>query len=177
MDKRVDPLPDPYAKQPVVLTRQPGRAQPKSIAVDSTRPVDRMRAHVHSSGTQSIPNTTPTVVTFSVVDFDTVGLFTANKFTIPSTGKVTGCWMIHGVAMFDVAGATLKLVLRKNGATALHTDVRHGGADVQSLSVQILINDPIPGDYFELLVSQTSGAPLDLLKAADQTFFEIIHLW
>jgi|SRR3990172_6833932 len=177
--KRVDLPPDSFARQPIAAVRNPGRNEPKTVLVDSTRPSQRMGAHVHSSSaTQSINNTTVTVVAFNTVDFDAIGLFASNKFTIPSTGKVTGPWLIHGHAIFvKAAGGTAReLILRKNGTTNLVYSVVEPNT-LDSLDVATLINDPTPGDFFELVVNQDSGGAINLTTVPEKTFFEIIHLY
>ena len=176
---RTDPNPDPFAKAPSDLSRNPGRSSPKTIVVDPTRPASRMRAHVHqSAATQSIASATPTVVAFNTTDFDTVGLYTANRFTIPLTGKVTSAWYIHGHAIFvKAAGGTVReLYIRKNGTTTIaYSAVEPNTLD--SLDVPIIVDDPTPGDFYELIVNQDSGGPINLTTAAEKTYFEIIHLW
>jgi len=179
MIDRIDPNPDPFARQLTPQSRQPGRAQPKQITVDSTRPSPRMRAHVHqSAATQSINSATPTVVAFNTVDFDTVGLFASNRFTIPLTGKVTESWLLHGHAVFvKAAGGTVReLTLRKNGTTSVAYSVVEPNT-LDSLDVLLLINDPTPGDFYELVVNQDSGGAINLTTTSDHTYFEIIHLW
>lgn len=176
---RVDPKPDPFAKLPTDLARNPGRQTAKQVAVDSTRPIPRMRAHVHSNaGTQSIPNATPTVITFNTTDYDTAGLFTASRFTIPRTGKVTGPWRLRGRAIYvSAAGGTVReLILRKNGATNVDYAVT-GPSTINALSVDLLINDPSPGDFYELVANQDSGGPLNLTTTPEKCFFEIVHQW
>ena len=176
---RQDKPVDPFIKQPEPLARNPGRSQPKQVSLDSTRPVPRMRAHVHSSSaTQSINSATPTVVSFNTVDFDTVGLFASNKFTIPTTGKVTGTWQIHGHGQYvKAAGGTVReLYIRKNGTTIIAYSVTEPNI-LNSLDVLVEINDPIPGDYFELITNQDSGGAINLTTTSEKTYYELIHLW
>jgi hypothetical protein len=138
-----------------------------------------MRAHVHSSSaTQSINSATPTVVSFNTIDFDSVGLFAGNKFTIPTTGKVTGTWKIHGHSQYvKAAGGTVReLYIRKNGTTTIAYSVIEPNT-LASLDVSILINDPTPGDYFELLTNQDSGGAVNLTTTSEKTYYELIHLW
>ena len=177
MDKRTDPNPDPFARQATPLVRNPGRQDAKQVVVDSTRPAPRMAAHVHSSSATQAINVN-TVVTFNTIDFDLVGLFTANKFTIPTTGKVTNCWYLHGHAQFvKAAGGTVReLYIRRNGSTTIVYSVTEPNI-LNSLDVLTLIKDPTPGDYFELIASQDSGGALNLTTTPEKTFFEIIHLW
>jgi len=176
---RQDKIPDPYAKHPTPLERNPGRSQPKQVTVDSTRPVPRMRAHVHSSvATQSINSATPTVISFNTVDYDTVGLFASNKFTMPVTGKVTGAWLLHGHSQYvKAAGGTVReLYIRKNGTTTIAYSVTEPNI-LNSLDALVIINDPNPGDFFELIANQDSGGAINLTTTAEKTYFELIHLW
>lgn len=178
MIERKDPLADPFAGS---LVRQPRReaSLPTSRA---TQPQQRARAHVHSSiATQSIPNATPTVVTFNTVDFDTVGLFGTNRFTIPSVGKVAGCWLLHGRGIYvKAAGGTVReLTIRKNGTTTVAYSATEPNI-LNTLDVWLLVNDPNNGDFYELLTnqdSQDSSGAINLTTAAEKTYYEIIHLW
>ncbi|MCI0349112.1 MAG: hypothetical protein L0Z53_06765 [Acidobacteriales bacterium] len=175
---RRDPSPDPYVRVPLHAVRNPARQESKAT-VGSTQPQQRARAHVHSSSaTQSIANATPTVVTFNVTDFDNVGLYTANKFTVPTTGLTTGTWLFHGHAIFaQGAGGTVReLTLRRDGTTTLaYSTVESNVLD--ALDVLLLINDPVPGSFYELVVNQDSGGALNLTTTAEKTFFECVHIW
>jgi hypothetical protein len=167
---------DPFAALP--SPRTPRRDLPLPTG-RATQPQQRARAHVHSlSATQSINSATPTVVSFNTVDFDITGLFASNRFTIPSLGKVTGSWQIHGHAQFvKAAGGTVReLTIRKNGATTVAYSVVEPNT-LDSLDVVLLINDPTPGDFYELVVNQDSGGALNLTTTPEKAYFEIIHLW
>lgn len=160
-------------------TKHPRRFEPSVKTIEATQPQQRARAHVHSTvATQSIPSATPTVVSFNFQDFDNVGLFTANRFTIPLTGKITGSWLLHGHAIFVLAagGTVRELTLRKNGTTTVSYSVVEPNV-LDSLDVELLINDPTAGDYYELVVNQDSGGPINLTTTSEKTYFEIIHLW
>lgn len=179
MADRKDTPVDPFVMQPEPNVRSPGRLQPKTIAVDSTRPVQRMRAHAHSSSaTQSVASATPTVITFNVADYNPVGLFASNRFTIPTTGKVTEAWLIQGRTIWVAAagGTQRDLILRRNGSTSVAFAAAAPNT-LSTLSVSYIANDPSPGDFYELVATQDSGAPLNLTTTADHTFFEILHLW
>lgn len=174
---RVDRPADPYAKKPVDIARNPGRAVPKQVAVDSTRPVPRMRAFVEKTGNQAITTGAAfTVVTFSVTLFNNVGLFASNKFTIPATGKITEAWRLFGQVTWagDTAGTRRQLRIRKNGTTALRTVDMQPVANAKSQLIEYMINDPIPGDFYELVVSHDAGHDVNVTPDAQ---FGIIHLW
>lgn len=182
MVNRVDKIPDPYSRpsnEKDYGTRHPRRYEAAQSTKGSTEPQQRARARVHSSSaTQSIPNATPTVLTFNTVDFDNVGLYTANRFTIPSTGRYTGSWLIHGWGQWaKAAGGTVReLTIRENGTTTRRYSVIEPNL-IATLDAWLLINDPIAGTYYELVANQDSGAPVNVVTAPEKTAFEIIHVW
>lgn len=174
---RQDKAPDQFATSPKPAPRNPGRAEPKQVVLDSTRPAPRMRALVEKTGTQAIATGAGfTVVSFATVVFDTVGLFTANKFTIPAMGRITSSWRLQGMVTWagDAAGTRRQLRLRKNGTTALRTVDMNPVANAQSEQIDYLINDPSNGDFFELLVSHDAGHDVNVITDSQ---FSIIHLW
>lgn len=161
-------------------TKHPGRFEPKQSTTSSTQPQQRIRAHVRgNASTQSIPTgaATNTVVIFDTVDFDTSGLLSSNGFKIPLTGKVTGAWRISVHITWDAAAAGFREVNILSNGTQIASDHHLGSNDQQSQNLSILVNDPTPGTVYTVAVNQTSGGPLNLLKEAVHTYFEIIHLW
>lgn len=174
---------DPFAKPSSEAdygNRHPRRFEAQTSTLEATQPQQRARAHVHCpSGFIAIATAADTALLFDVIDFDNVGLYTPNRFTIPTTGKVTGSWLIHGHATWagDAAGTFRKLWIRQNGSTAIRTAVFSPVANPQSLNVTALINDPIPGTYFELVARHDAGHNVNVIKEPDQTYFSIIHLW
>src|SRR6266704_5783448 len=103
---------DPYAKpasEQDFGTKHPSRFEPKQQTVGNTQPQQRMRARAHgSAATQSIPDNVLTDVVFDVTDFDTSGLRVGNTFVIPSTGKITGTWLIRAKITWASAAAGLR---------------------------------------------------------------------
>lgn len=174
---------DPHAKpanEQDYGTRHPSRFEPKQSTVGSTQPQQRMRAHVHGSvATQSIPSgaAVNTIIVFDVADFDTSGLLVSNGFKIPTTGKVTGAWRINVHLTWDIAAAGFREVNILANGVQISSDHHLAANDVQSQNLSILVNDPTPGTVYTIAVNQTSGGPLNVLKDAVHTYFEIIHLW
>lgn len=185
MTARKDPNPDPWARIPQDDVRNPGRAEPKSITVGATQPQQRIRAHViRSTSTQSIADNTFTTVTFnknspaSSVLYDTAGMLTAsNELQIPTTGKVTGAWILHVHVTWAAAAAGFREMNILDGSTVISQTHILGTNDLMSQDAAIVVNDPAPGTLYKVQVKQTSGGPLDLLTNAEQTYFETIHLW
>src|SRR5512145_2459876 len=96
---RVDPKPDPYAKLPIDLARNPGRGLPKQVVVDNTRPAPRMTARVWNTAAQTLVSGTPLLLLFDSESFDPQGLhsLTSNtsRLTVPNVGKVVGIWYVN----------------------------------------------------------------------------------
>ena len=183
MADRKDPNPDPYAVLPLPLPRQPGRAQPKQIAVDSTRPVERMRAHVtRTTTTQSIADDgTFQKITWNTAaspGFDPVGLLTAsNELKVPDVGKVTAGWLVHAHVTWSAAAAGFREMQIRAGSTDISRYHLLGSNDDMSQDAAILVNDPAPGTLYSVHVRQTSGSPLNLKTEPENSYFEIVHLW
>lgn len=180
-----DPLPDPYVKGPLSPvneethgTRHPARFEPKQSTVGSTQPQQRMRAHAHhSTATQSIPSGAATDVIFDAPVYDTAGLLVANQFRIPTTGKITGAWLIHAHLTWEAAPAGSREVnILKNG-TQIMSCHNLGSNDAQSQEIFTIENDPQPGDLYKVQAFQNSGGPLNLTTDDAHSHFEIIHLW
>lgn len=179
MPDRKDPNPDPFVREPIIGVRNPSRAEPQGITVSSTQPQRRACARIKSSNaTQSISNSTPTTVTLNTAIFDTVGLLGTNRLVVPLTGRVSGPWLIHAKCTWTASGTgERKLSIVKNGSTTLTHSHIVGSTSEASQTETIIVYDPAPGEYYEMVVEQSSGAPLNLLTVDEHTFFEIIHLW
>lgn len=163
-------------------TRHPSRFEPDQSTISSTQVQQRMRALIFDAATANSPvSGVATAVTFDTAVFDTagIGLPLGTKLTIPSTGRVTGTWLVTGQVAWpsSAAGTLRKLQIRLNGTTILATAQFAPVAQVQLQAVSVLVNDPSNGDFYELIVTQDSGGPLTLANGQDQTFFQAIHLW
>lgn len=172
---------DPHAKPSLEQdygSRHPARFEPKQQTVGNTQPQQRMRAHVHHSlATQSIPNNVATDVIFDSSIFDTAGLLVSNQFKIPTTGKVTGPWLIHAHLTWEPAPAGSREVnILKNGVQIMSCH-NLGSNDAQSQEIFTIENDPNPGDLYKVQAFQNSGGPLNLTTDDVHSHFEIIHLW
>jgi len=172
---------DPYAKpsrEEDWGTKHPSRYEPKQQTIGNTQPQQRMRALVFTAASPSL-GAGPTAITFDTKVFDTSGIWTTTKLTIPSTGKVSGTWQISGQIAWPASAAGTKRVtqIRKNGTTILATNQFAPVAQVQIAPVQVLVNDPSAGDFYELVETQDSGGNLTIIGGQDQTFFQAIHLW
>jgi len=141
---------------------------------DGTFP--RFRAFRDSS-VQSIADSTDTVVDWQTSQFDVGGNFSVatDKFTIPAGGDA-GCWKLHAqVRWINNATGSRRLWIRKNGVTIVAEASQVAtNAISHNQEVSFLVNQPLVGDYFEVLCRQTSGAPLniDASTVGAYTYFE-----
>lgn len=195
IDAPYDPYAERLAKQES-LTKAPARLTARQAAtLVSTIPQQRLRFRAHGPA-QSIPNgaSSNTIVTFDTVtttfpvphEFDTsdgrntAGLLNSNGLKIPSTGMITGTWLIIGqVTWVENSAGFRELNIIVNGVAA-DVIARHQGAgqnEIQTHQVMTLVNDPPAGTTYKLMVNQNSGGPLDLEKGSADTFLMAVHLW
>lgn len=130
---------------------------------------------------QSIPNTTGTPVAFTAEEFDTDNFHdnsTNNtRITIPSNKGIRRAQLMANVRFNAHATGYRSAYIMKNGsAIVLGTPIMR--ADAASSSVTCFnITTPqlsvVDGDYFELIVDQTSGGALDLDGVSGQTWFSL----
>lgn len=119
---------------------------------------------VRNSGTQSIPNSAYTVVTFDTEDVDTDGLHSTSSNTGRLTARVPGYYRVWCNLQYAAnATGTRAGRVRKNGATLLYTlptalstaavDATIGGSFVVQL---------VATEYVELEAFQDSGGALNI---------------
>lgn len=185
-----DPRPDPFTPEGSTIfsteetygTRHPSRLEPKQSTLSNTQIQQRIRARVSSVPSTPIATGVPAAVTFTQKDFDTDGIWNGTtKFTIPVTGKVTGLWMMIAQVTWEntVGGTFRQIAIRKNGsASPLIASYKMAPqAQVQATPVIAFVNDPNPGDFFEIFVSHDAGVNVSIAGSTDQAYFSVIHLW
>lgn len=167
-------------------TKHPNRFEPTQRTLSSTQPQQRIRAQIARLADLAIVSGTPTAITFDTKSndtqtFDTSGIWSGTKLTIPSTGKITGTWQIVGSVYWagDAAGTFRQMQIRKGGGTNLAVSQFSPVANPQTQLAQVLQNDPKPGDFYELFVFHDAGHPVNILGGGGvcQIFFNMIHLW
>lgn len=133
-------------------------------------------AGLAKTATQSIPNSSVTILSFDSLDWDTHGYYDVanpNDFTIPFTGH----YMITGSVRFDT---------NSTGVRSIFAYVWDGVSFVQHSSLQIpaassnptVLNYAIPlyllaGNRVQLRVFQTSGGNLNVPVLANFNWFRI----
>jgi len=93
--------------------------------------------------------------------------------------------MFHTVIGWEALAAGYReLFITRNGIGQTYTQNNYPAPAVaQTIDTQenfLYFEDPNPGDYFEVSVRQTSGAPLNVMKGASTsgaTYFEAGHMW
>lgn len=124
------------------------------------------RCQIAHSTTQSIANSTDTVVAFNTDDLDSAALHDTatnnSRITIP-TGQ-GGLWLFTGYVEF-AASATgqRKLALRVDGATVVAQQLVDAAAAGVTTGLNVaLLAVRTASQYVELVVNQNSGGALNL---------------
>lgn len=153
--------------------------------VDATDGIDvnpddnRFRCLLTNSAGQTIPNNTPTDLTFDTETFDVGPLHDTvtnnNRITIP-TGGNNGVWFFQAQVRWaaNITGSR-NLNILKNGSIQLGiSQVQNCGGDPVIQHVSYLDNAPAVGDYYTVTAYQVSGA--SIVVSATATWFAAIHL-
>jgi hypothetical protein len=137
-------------------------------------------SRVYSSSATSIPNGTITIVNFNTEVFDVGGYHdnstNNSRFTIPA-GK-GGYVLIYGILKFAVNGGNNRQIyIRKNGTTRIvGGNEDSAGTDYSTDCQATLIDDCVPGDYYELAGVQDTGGSLNTVSGINGTNFMITYL-
>jgi hypothetical protein len=118
---------------------------------------DNTPAFSANQGTQSIANSTTTLLTFGTEVLDTDNCYASSKFTPTSSGEYFIRASLRLATATDFTG--YKLHLRKNGA-----DIRvhqQSSWHYETAEVSGIINLNGSSDYVEVYVSQNSGGSVD----------------
>jgi hypothetical protein len=133
---------------------------------------DRRGCRVRLAGTQSLADTTITVIDFDNLDFDTSGFYdsgTPSRITIPADRGIKRVRLKAKLALAGLPTGETRLIMYKNGS------VLTGGGRIQCSSARYLMAESAvisvsDGDIFEIAGYQTSGGAIN---ATDDTFLEI----
>lgn len=128
------------------------------------------RALVHHGVDQAIPTGVLTALTFNTLDEDNDSMIDATAQT-RITFRTPGWYVYGGCVQWEfVAGGNRRLAVQLNGATIIFPGDRRTAAvipgDIVSVCGARLFNQ---GDYIELMVSQNTGAPLNIIAGAAYT--------
>lgn len=150
------------------------------VPPDSTR----FRCRVYNSASQTIANNTPTALSFDSELNDTGGLHSTStnksRITVPAGGD-TGTWLLAATVTWAGNATGARYVeIKKNNTTTLP-----GSSQVQPLtngqdtrqSAFGFDDSPAAGDYYEVIVSQTSGGNLGAGVATILDAFCALHQW
>lgn len=117
---------------------------------------------------QSIPNGTPTAISFAgnIYDQGSVHSTSVNptRFTVPVGGA--GLWNFFGSIAFATATGGLVVRIIKNGIT-LVASVSAPNSSTTTVQMQIATTDvAVDGDYYEVYALQSSGGALNVIGNA-----------
>lgn len=122
----------------------------------------------------AVADATPTTLTWSVAAHDSGGIFDAGlptRLTCPAAGHV----ILRACVQWQANGSGARTVaFRRNAGDApgLASQTVTAVAGLTAVAVSSAVVSVQVGDYFELQVTQTSSAPLDVL-AHELTWFEL----
>jgi len=129
---------------------------------DHTHGYNPPACRIYNSASISIPTGALTVLTFDSERYDTDSMHSTSVNTSRITINTAGVYILTGTVSFP-ANATgfRQTALRLNGGTFIASDVRASIAT----GIELIIATTwkfAAADYVELLVQQTSGAPLNV---------------
>jgi hypothetical protein len=143
----------------------------------SSLPLLGIAAYLTAS--QSIPDTTSTIVTFNGTEFNKGGFtLSSGRVTIPASG-VTHV-RVRALAYFSSNSTGYRQIfITKNGSTVYRgsggraTDNNPAGGIPSHITCSTYIIPVSPGDYFEAYVIQTSGGALDVQYGNGVSYLEV----
>jgi len=126
----------------------------------------------HQTTSQSVSNTTQTIVNFNTEDFDTDNNFASNRFTPTTAGKYYLSWSV-GADMNSTAN-TAQATLFKNGSSELARARRtfYVGGTVQNFHSSCIVTANGSSDYFEIKFWHNQGGTITTQNEAVDTFFQ-----
>lgn len=133
------------------------------------------RVWVYRASNQTISDSTATGVSFTSETSKTTTGMHSNS-TNPERLIATEAGVVHLNCIVYWTGnatGTRTLQIRKNGTAILATNIRNNlGAG--NFSQQVQVHDlAAVNDYYEVIVTQSSGGNLDVIGTAHQTLFEM----
>jgi len=140
----------------------------------------RYRALAQTSATPAIPNSILTTLAFDGADIYDVGnlhspTVSNTRMTVPA-GSGNGAWLLVGSVTWanNVAGIR-ELAVFKNGSLMPGTYSQRLATGVTPDAMQTTACDssPNPGDYYEIVVGQSSGGNLNVNEAT----FLAVNIW
>lgn len=117
------------------------------------------------NATQSIPNTTATVITFATEDYDTDGMHDTSLNTSRITINTAGVYIVEGFILSAASSGSVYGYIYKNGA-ALPSNTGIKGLVRDSATAAIdQVTVPLSlavGDYVELAFYHASGSAINV---------------
>jgi len=128
-----------------------------ATASDFQAAVNTPSFHVLKDASQSVSNSTSTVITWQTESWDTNSAFASNKFTVPSGEG--GKYFIYASLVIDglADGKTFYSQIRKNGSILLTVQVHTGLASSVSSFVSGQI-ELVATDYVEISALHNHGS-------------------
>nr|BFD58916.1 hypothetical protein CKG001_10230 [Bdellovibrio sp. CKG001] len=136
-------------------------------------PLVTIAARATQSSAQSIPNATPTKITFNAETYDYTGWLNHTSGTFTATAPVI-CSVDASIEFSSGTVHTKTLMLYKNGSQySRSTKVQFAGT---AASESVLLSDEVQlnaGETLELYLSQNTGAAATLAASASANYFTV----
>jgi hypothetical protein len=132
-----------------------------------------------SAGTQSIPGSTDTTLTYDSEQWDTDGFHSTStntsRITIPA--GLAGKYLISCSTSYGLnATGQRALYLRKNGTNVKYFPGVAGSSSVYTANHSSFVLNLAVGDYIEMIVYQDSGGSLTYYKRQEDAPFQATYL-
>jgi len=153
----------------------------KIDAVGLYRIPAKQRCHVYRSAAKTITTATPTAIDWDTEGYDVGAMHdtVTNNTRVTVNGAASGRGTIRLLTQVQwAAGVTgyRQLQVRKNGATVLGEDTRGGTVTIVTTQQCAAVdNAPAAGDYYEVIVTHTQGANLNVNNGQWVSYFQAKH--
>lgn len=147
-----------------VKTLNPAGAAAINIIAGQLNSSSQFGAYAFNSATQSIPNNTPTALTFDSEVFDHGGIHSVtvntSRLTIPTGGAGVWAFIAQGTFAANATGIRFVQLVAGGLLTLGASQINAGAAVILSLNAPV-ITTCVDGDFFEAFVFQNSGGALN----------------
>jgi len=139
---------------------------------------DQPRVRVSRAESVSVPNAVALPLSWSTEDFDVESFHDLStnptRLTIPNGRR--GLYQITAVVLWDSAAYGARSAsIRKNGIVI--SEVAGQSPALMPLSqVVTTVDNALAGDYYEVYVSQTTGASIAIAGGSAKSFFSVVRL-
>lgn len=182
---RIDPNPAPFVDTSRVRQPKGGETISTTTRAEMQR---RDRALVYISGVgQNLNALTPTAIDWTAETYDDAGMHSTavnpSRMTVYQADAAGFAWYLAAQICWNTSGVGYRSIAiqrtRSGAPLFVARSLISAVAGVNTWhSVNVILDDVRPGDYFEVIAEQSSGGILAVNGGAqDVSFFQAIALW